>query len=154
MRADAAFAVIVVAIASSLALAGCNKHVSVLQVDPNGPVEVVIPEHGAYTGAFMDFGDEEDDVTLEMIEDFETMVGKHQAIIASSSYWGEQSFPTDNLNVIWRHGSLPLVFWSPWDKPYEEDRGPGKFNLNEIIAGTWTATSTSGPPPPEVLAIH
>src|SRR2546430_7813657 len=139
MRADAAFAVIVVAIASSLALAGCNKHVSVLQVDPNGPVEVVIPEHGAYTGAFMDFGDEEDDVTLEMIEDFETMVGKHQAIIASSSYWGEQSFPTDNLNVIWRHGSLPLVFWSPWDKPYEEDRGPGKFNLNEIIAGRWDA---------------
>jgi hypothetical protein len=26
--------------------------------DPNTPVEVVIPEHGAYTGAFMDFGDE------------------------------------------------------------------------------------------------
>ena len=52
-------------------------------IDPNGPVEVVVPEHGAYTGAFMDFGDEEDDVTLEMIEDFEQMVGKHQAIIAS-----------------------------------------------------------------------
>ena len=100
MRANAVFAVVVIAIASSLALAGCNKHVSVLQPDPNGPVEVVIPGHGAYTGAFMDFGDEEDDVTLEMIEDFETMVGKHQAIIASSSYWGEQSFPTDNLNVI------------------------------------------------------
>jgi hypothetical protein len=139
MRADAAFAVVVVAIASSFPLAGCNKHVSVLHVDPNGSVEVVIPEHGAYTGAFMDFGDEEDDVTLETIEDFETMVGKHQAIIASSSYWGEQSFPTDNLNVIWRHASLPLVFWSPWDKPYEEDREPGKFNLNEIIAGKWDA---------------
>ncbi len=137
MRENAVFAVVVVAIASSLALLGCHERAAVLQVDPNGPVEVVVPEHGAYTGAFMDFGDEEDDVTLEMIEDFETMVGKHQAIIASSSYWGEQSFPTDNLNVIWRHGSLPLVFWSPWDKPYEEDRGPGKFNLNEIIAGTW-----------------
>jgi hypothetical protein len=35
------------------------------------PVEVVIPDHGAYTGAFMDFGDAEDDVTLETIEDFE-----------------------------------------------------------------------------------
>jgi len=34
----------------------------------------VIPDHGAYTGAFMDFGDAEDDVTLEMIEDFEQMV--------------------------------------------------------------------------------
>jgi Glycosyl hydrolase family 26 len=137
MRADAVFAVVVVAIASSLTLAGCHKRISVQHVDPNGPVEVVIPDHGAYTGAFLDFGEEEEDVTLEMIEDFETMVGKHQAIIASSSYWGEQDFPTANLNVIWLHGSLPLVFWSPWDRPYEQNRGPDKFNLNDIIAGKW-----------------
>ena len=120
-------------------LVSCEKATTSSHIDPNGPVEVVIPEHGAYTGAFMDFGDEEDDVTLEMIEDFETMVGKHQAIIASSSYWGEQSFPTANVNVEWRHGSLPLVFWSPWDKPYEQNRGPDKFNLNDIIAGKWDA---------------
>src|SRR5262245_66377088 len=83
----------------------------------------------------MDFGDAEDDVTLETIEDFEEMVGKHQAIIVSSSYWGEQNFPTGNLNVIWRHGSLPLVFWSPWAKPYEEDRGADRFRQTEILAG-------------------
>ena len=121
-----------------LILVSCKK--SALEnahIDPNGPVEIVIPEHGAYTGAFMDFGDEEDDVNLEMIEDFETMVGKHQAIIASSSYWGEQNFPTANLNVIWRHGALPLVFWSPWDKPYTQNRGPDKFNLTDIAAGKW-----------------
>src|SRR6266571_6637650 len=118
--------------------ASCKKkNVSVAHVDPNEPVGVMIPEHGAYTGAFMDFGDEEDEVTLEMIEDFETMVEKHQAIIASSSYWGEQSFPTSNLNVIWRHGSLLLVFWSPWDRPYEQSKGPDRFSLNEIIKGAW-----------------
>jgi hypothetical protein len=119
-------------------LGGCKKPAAV-HVDPNGPVEIVLPERGVYTGAFMDFGDEEDDVTLETIEDFETMVGKHQALIASSSYWGEQDFPTANLNVIWRHGSLPLVFWSPWDRPYEQNHGPDKFGLNEIIAGKWDA---------------
>ena len=135
MRSHAVFVVIAAAIAVSFALIGCRRGVAVQQVDPNGPVEVVIPEHGAYTGAFMDFGDAEDDVTLETIEDFEQMVGKHQAIIASSSYWGEQNFPTDNLNVIWRHGSLPLVFWSPWDTPYEEDHGPDRFSLTEILAG-------------------
>src|SRR5258708_15114766 len=118
---------------------GCKKAHTELTVDPNGPVEVVVPEHGAYTGAFMDFGDEEDDVTLEMIEDFEQMVGKHQAIIASSSYWGEQTFPTANLNVVWRHGSLPLVFWSPWDRPYVQNRGPDKFSLIDIIGGKWDA---------------
>ena len=123
-----------------VSLSACRRNsLTQVSIDPNGPVELVIPEHGAYTGAFMDFGDEEDDVTLEMIEDFEALVGKHQAIIASSSYWGEQNFPTANLNVLWRHGSLPLVFWSPWDKPYEQNRGPDKFSLSEIIAGKWDA---------------
>src|SRR2546429_586776 len=118
--------------------AGCKKSApEIAPVDPNGPVEVVVPEHGAYTGAFMDFGDEEDDVTLDSIEDFEQLVGRHQAIIASSSYWGEQNFPAANLNLIWRHGSLPLLFWSPWDKPYEQDHGPDRFSLIDIIAGKW-----------------
>ena len=139
MRIDAVFRTTIASIGLSLSLIGCRQHGAVAQIDPNGPVEVAIPEHGAYTGAFMDFGDEEDDVTLETIEDFEEMVGKHQAIIASSSYWGEQNFPVDNLNVIWRHGSMPLVFWSPWDKPYEEDHGPDKFSLTEILAGKWDA---------------
>jgi hypothetical protein len=125
--------------ATALIMGACEKRPAETRVDPNGPVEIVLPEHGAYTGAFMDFGDEEDDVTLEMIEEFEEMVGKHQAIIASSSYWGEQDFPTANLNVIWRYGALPLIFWSPWDKPYEQNRGPDKFSLNEIIAGKWDA---------------
>ena len=139
IRADATLRTTISLIGFSFALVGCRQHVAVPQIDPNGLVEVVIPDHGAYTGAFMDFGDAEDDVTLETIEDFEEMVGKHQAIIVSSSYWGEQNFPTDNLNVIWRHGSLPLVFWSPWDKPYEEDHGPDKFSLTEILAGKWDA---------------
>ena len=121
-----------------VALCSCQKvPLTNTRVDPNAPVEVLLPERGAYTGAFMDFGDAEDALTLDLIEDFETMVGKHQAIIASSSYWGEQSFPTANLNVIWRHGSLPLVFWSPWDRPYEQNKGPDRFSLSAIIAGTW-----------------
>src|SRR3954463_12198894 len=123
-----------------LTLAACKKAESPhARIDPETPVEVALPERGAYTGAFMDFGDTEDEVNIETIEDFENMVGKHQAIIASSSYWGEQSFPTRNLNVIWRHGSLPLVFWSPWDRPYTQNRGPDKFGLKEIIAGKWDA---------------
>jgi len=81
------------ALSVALLLAGCGRPSPTTQVDPNGLVEVAIPDHGAYTGAFMDFGDAEDDVTLETIEDFEEMVGKHQAIIVSSSYWGEQNFP-------------------------------------------------------------
>jgi beta-mannanase len=87
------------------------------------------------TGAYIDFGDKEDEVSLEKIEAFEQLVGKHQAIIASSSYWGEQTFPTANVRLISRHGSIPLVFWSPWDRPYKEGRGPDKYSLTSIIAG-------------------
>lgn len=98
---------------------------------------LVFPEKGAYTGAYIDFGDSEDAVTLDRIEDFEAMVGKHQAIIASSSYWGEQSFPLKNLQIISRHGAIPLIYWSPWDKPYDESHPPDRFNLHNILSGMW-----------------
>src|SRR5213076_2538367 len=87
----------------------CHQRNKSNRPDNNESVEVMVPEHGAYTGAF----------------------------IASSSYWGEQDFPSKNLNVIWQHRSLPLVFWSPWDRPYEQNTGPYRFNLNSIIAGAW-----------------
>lgn len=121
--------------AAAPVISGCQKAPS--PAPYNGPMALAIPEKGAYTGAYIDFGDNEDNVTLEQIEDFENLVGKHQAIVASSSYWGEQSFPTANLTLIWKHGSIPLVFWSPWDRPYEEDRGPDKFSLTAILAGKW-----------------
>ena len=101
--------------------------------------QLQVPPQGAYTGAYIDFGDTEDEVTLEGIENFEDLVGKHQAIIASSSYWGENTFPSENVNLIWRHGSIPLLFWSPWDKPYEQDRGIDRFNLTTIAEGKWDA---------------
>lgn len=100
---------------------------------------LAIPEHGLYTGAYMDFGDREDDVNLDKIEAFESLVGKRQAIIASSSYWGEQTFPDANVRLITRHGAVPLIFWSPWDRPYTEGRGPDKYSLTSIIAGVHDA---------------
>ncbi|HEX4086721.1 MAG TPA: glycosyl hydrolase [Chthoniobacteraceae bacterium] len=124
--------------ACALAFAACSRQPAA-PPPPRGPEKLLVPEKGAYTGAFIDFGDTEDDVTVEGIEAFEKMVGKHQAIVASSSYWGEQCFPTANLLCIWRHGSIPLVYWSPWDRPYDEDQGPDKFSLVNIAAGKWDA---------------
>jgi beta-mannanase len=106
---------------------------------PSGPVHLIVPSEGAYTGAYIDFGDSEDQVTFEQIEAFEKAVGKHQAIIASSSYWGEQTFPLHNLEIIGRHHAIPLVYWSPWDKPYQQDLGPDRFSLSSVVAGKWDA---------------
>jgi len=91
--------------------------------------------HSVRFGAYMDFGETEDDVTLENIEKFENLAGRPASIIASSSYWGEQSFPRKNLELIARHGAVPMIYWSPWDKPYEEKRGPDRFGLKTILAG-------------------
>jgi len=51
---------------------GCEKHETIApKADPNAPMELLLPEHGAYTGAFVDFGEAEDTVALETIENFE-----------------------------------------------------------------------------------
>ncbi len=103
----------------TLLYSACHQRTKRDKLDNNASVEVMAPAHGAYTGAFIDFGEAEEDVTLEGIEDFETMVGKHQAIIASSSYWGEQDFPSRSLSVIWQHRSLPLVLAEHWPRPFQ-----------------------------------
>ncbi|MEO7933269.1 MAG: glycosyl hydrolase [Chthoniobacterales bacterium] len=123
--------------------AGCKPESNVSPPKTNIPQTLSVPATGAYTGAYIDFGDNEDDVTLDKIESFEKLVGKHQAIVASSSYWGEQTFPTTNIQIIVSHQSIPLIFWSPWDKPYDQDiiakNGPDRFNLNAINEGKWDA---------------
>ena len=118
-----------------LLLVSCRKTPE--PITPATPEKLMVPGHGAYTGAYIDAGDNEDEVTATAIDDFEKLVGKREAIIASSSYWGEQNFPADNLELIHQHGSIPLVYWSPWDAPYEEGDGPDRFSLDSILAGKW-----------------
>ena len=100
-----------------------------------GPLAV--PPAGAYTGAYIDFGDTEDTVTLGAIQAFEQLVGKHQAIVASSSYWGRGGFPTANVKIISDYGAIPLLYWSPWGPPYEQGKhvDPGPWKLRHIVAG-------------------
>lgn len=122
----------------ALALPGCLRRPAAAP-EAHTPVpanaRLLVPEQGIYAGAYIEFGDNEDSVTLEKIARFESLVGKPQAIVASSSYWGEQTFPQANLQLIARYGAVPLVYWSPWDRPYEEGRGPDKYSLTSIIHG-------------------
>jgi hypothetical protein len=97
----------------------------------------VPPAGQAYTGAYVDFGETEDNVTLEGLENFERLVGRHQALISFSNYWGKQSFPSNALKIIYAYGAVALVYWNPWDRPYAEETKPGHFNLPDIVAGKW-----------------
>ena len=121
-------------------LAGCDRIAqdSRTGTNPQSAIrnpQLVFPEHGIYAGAYAEFGDREDSVTLEKIAGFDRLVGKEQALVASSSYWGEGTFPKANMELIARYGAVPLVFWSPWDRPYVEGLGPDKYSLTRIIAG-------------------
>lgn len=123
-------------------LAGCGRK-PVAQVRPQRPAALVVPTQGAYTGAYIEFGDREDNVTLEAIEEFDQEAGKHQAIVAFSSFWGEKSFPAGAIHIVAKHGSIPLIFWSPWDWPYREElvlaKGPDQYRLDNIVAGKYDA---------------
>ncbi len=100
-------------------------------------MELAFPENASYAGAYVDFGEGEDDVTYDALTAFEQMTGKHHAIIAFGSFWGEQAFPAKTVQIVTAYGAVPLIYWSPWDKPYDEGRGPDRFNLNAILAGQW-----------------
>lgn len=84
------FALLALLALAGLSASACRPKPASGSEKPTGPLSLVIPAQGAYTGAYIDFGDQEDTVTLEAIEGFEELVGKRQAIIASSSYWGSK----------------------------------------------------------------
>jgi len=121
----------------ALLLAGCSRSEPVPAPSKNDRVEVVMPKDGAYLGAYVDFGFGEGNVTREAVTAFEQMTGKHLAVIAFGNFWGEQAFPAKTLEIVSAYGALPIIFWSPWDRPYEEDHGPDRFDLRDILAGKW-----------------
>ena len=69
-----------------LCLAFCISRL--LAGPPSGSPDLLAPASGVLFGAYADFGDTEDRVTLEGIEGFEKLAVKPPSIIASSSYWG------------------------------------------------------------------
>ena len=80
---------------AALVATSCREqlaHPAVQFARPGPSVHLVVPEQGAYTGAYIDFGETEDNVILGQVKAFEQAVGKHQDIVASSSYWGKR-FP-------------------------------------------------------------
>jgi len=110
-----------------------------LPAAPTTYEKLVVPEHGAYTGAYVDFGEGEDHVQLEAMENFETLVKKHQALIGFGSFWARQKFPTEQVNLVRSYGAVPLLYWSPWDAPFDngQEHGPDKFALDKILSGKW-----------------
>lgn len=120
-------------------LAACTGERPKAAAQPSPPRQITPPKHGAYLGAYLDLGEAEDELTLEKIENFEKLTGRKLAVVACSSFWGEQSFPKRQVEIIALHQAIPLIYWSPWDRPYEQDHGPDRFSLPAILQGRWDA---------------
>ena len=100
-----------------------------------GPITLVMPSKGVYSGAYVDFGEGEALVTYDALIAFERLIGKPLAVVAFGNFWGDRAFPDKTVRIIEGYGAVPLLFWSPWDKPYNEEQGPDQFGLREILAG-------------------
>jgi hypothetical protein len=115
----------------------------VAQAAAETPARLQVPEGRAYTGAYVEFGERENEVTLEAIEEFEALVRHRQAIVAFSDEWGLQSFPLKQLSIVSAHGALPLVYWLPWTDRRTDQEHPdtttNPFALEAIADGRWDA---------------
>ncbi len=138
------FQIYVLVLISLLALnSGCRKMEDIDKqkssdtTKKDDQITLVMPTNAAYTGAYVDFGEGESNVTFDAITGFEKLTGKHLAVIAMGNFWGDQAFPTKTIRIIAEYGAIPLIFWSPWDKPYKESLKPDRFNLPDILAGKW-----------------
>lgn len=97
--------------------------------------KLLVPNTGAYSGAYIDFGEDEDDVSLDAIHNFATLIGKQQAIIGFGNNWGKGKFPTKQVRIIHNSGSIPLIFW--YAREISNEIPTSQFNLESIIAGQW-----------------
>lgn len=125
----------------ALLVAGCQDQAATgantLPAAADRPPTLVMPANGAYTGAYVDFGKGEAQVTYDALTGFEQLTGKPLAVVAFGNFWGDRAFPEKTVRIVTNYGAVPLMYWSPWDKPYEEAKGPDRFNLRDILAGKW-----------------
>jgi hypothetical protein len=106
-------------------------------LSPGQLARLAAPSEGAYTGAYIEFGELEDEVTLEKIDAFADLVGRRQAIVAFSNFWGRGRFPGRQVRVIASSGAVPLVLWNPWDD--RDNAWRTRYKLDDISVGRWDA---------------
>jgi hypothetical protein len=129
----------------SPSLEGSDPHTLTLRHASGGPVNIdtiVIPQiknapsgklyHGVYPGGV---SGEEDDLTLEDLESYETIVGKSAAWTYFSNNWyASRAFPLVTATWIRNSGSVPFIRLMLWSSPEQNKKEP-RYTLSRIISG-------------------
>ena len=89
-----------------------------------------------YTGAFLGWGEYEDNVTLRGLREFETLSGRRAALVPFSVFFGRggENF-SSNLKVIEEYGAVPIVRLMPWGPPYWVPGYESEYDLRLIVQG-------------------
>lgn len=93
------------------------------------------PPQGCYVGMFPGWGDHEDEVDSQALEDFEELVGKSVAIAPFSNFWGKNSSVSQQLEEIDSYGAIPLLRLMPWGETYWDSNFQADYSMQNIING-------------------
>lgn len=79
----------------------------------------------------------------ETVRRFEQGAGKGVSLIAWGQPWYDRGVPQrlapDVLDAVRRHGSIPVIDWSPWDRAAGGVRDQPDFQLADVTSGRYDA---------------
>ncbi len=139
---------------STLVLSACGGDGSVAPASSNKQLSgKLLPPEGdkIYFGAMTNFGNLEDDVTQNKIEDFDKLAGKPTAWSYFSNNWTtldssnnhspEIRYPSEAIRTIHDTGKTPFIRLLPWTSPHQVPSSP-KARQSEAINLTSVCTSS------------
>ena len=97
------------------------------------------PEFGIYHSAFPDFGGTEDVVSMEKINNFETLAAKNIVWAYFSNNWSNNiQFPLTEVNTINTTGKIPFIRIMPRTN-FDEGGPDPNYTMQKIIDGNFDA---------------
>jgi hypothetical protein len=107
------------------------------EVEVNDSMKILPPESGVYHCAFPDFGNTEDSVSAELIDEFEDLVEKELAWVTFADNWVTGiHFPADEVQIIYDHGSIPYIKMMAFSEyEYSEGGADSIYTMANILDG-------------------
>ncbi len=100
--------------------------------------QLLPPDVGAYQGAYADFGPMANEVTVERIQEFESLSGKKIVWAYFANDWldGKIVFPQDNVDACITAGVIPYIRLMPWsESKAQAEASDPYFSMDQFLNG-------------------